>query len=519
MGGGLLQLVAYGAQDIYLTGNPQITFFKVIYRRHTNFSMECVQQTLSGVSAAVATGTSKATAVISRNGDLLHQVWVQCDQNIEYGISGDYIIEEAQIEIGGQLIDKHTREWNQVWAELTTPVSKSDGYKYLTSGFNSSVSTYNHFTHQNIVMAPLQFWFCRDIGLALPLIALQYHEVVIKFTWGSGAAAAGMSRTGGGNVTPSFEVWADYVYLDTDERRRFAQVSHEYLIEQVQIQSEGNIQSSYKLNFDHPVKELIWTTQESASNPPASDTITTQQIRLELNGHDRFSQQPREYFQIKQPLLHHTSIPGFNIKEVENPIPLAKPIHVTRGTAVSVAGTPTSDGEFQVLATATSNLKIYSTNASDIDLKVGDILLISYPILLTSDDPQLISIQSVVTKINTEPSNNGVAIYTIGHTNGMGSLTDGVVALQVSLAGSGSISVVSRTQGPQSRCSQLNRNINVYSFAIHPEDHQPSGTCNFSKIDHAKLLLSDDGQIENIYAVNYNVLRIMSGMGGLAYSS
>ena len=278
MGGVLLQLVAYGSQDIYLTGNPQITFFKVIYRRHTNFSMECVQQTLSGVSAAVATGTSKATAVISRNGDLLHQVWVQCDQNIEYGISGDYIIEEAQIEIGGQLIDKHTREWNQVWAELTTPVSKSDGYKYLTSGFNSSVSTYNHFTNQNIVMAPLQFWFCRDIGLALPLIALQYHEVVIKFTWGSGAAAAGMSRTGGGNVTPSFEVWADYVYLDTDERRRFAQVSHEYLIEQVQIQSEGDIQSSYKLNFDHPVKELIWTTQESASNPPASDTITTQQI-------------------------------------------------------------------------------------------------------------------------------------------------------------------------------------------------------------------------------------------------
>ena len=170
MGGGLMQLVAYGAQDIYLTGNPQITFFKVVYRRHTNFSMEAIAQTFSGT----ADFGNDVTATISRNGDLVHRMYLEHDAvfDDEPGQSahnvglceryGDSLIKECEIEIGGQRIDKHTKEWNQVWAELTTPESKSYGYKYLTGGFNNtfdSASTTNTNAFGNVqnTMQPTQF--------------------------------------------------------------------------------------------------------------------------------------------------------------------------------------------------------------------------------------------------------------------------------------------------------------------------------------------------------------------------
>ena len=128
MGGGLMQLVAYGAQDIYLTGNPQITFFKVVYRRHTNFSMEIIEQTISG-SSTLGTSNNKGTVTISRNGDLVHKVYVTSETaSIE---DGSKLVHEVKIEIGGQEIDKHTSEWMQVWSELTTPESKANWIQSL----------------------------------------------------------------------------------------------------------------------------------------------------------------------------------------------------------------------------------------------------------------------------------------------------------------------------------------------------------------------------------------------------
>ena len=220
MGGGLMQLVAYGAQDIYLTGNPQITFFKVVYRRHTNFSMESIVQTINGTPSS----GGSSTVTISRNGDLVHKVYVNStDPSIIK--TGSSLIQEVELEIGGQRIDRHYEEWMDIWNELSTPESKAIGLKAM-QGDTGTVGT--EVTECQI---PLQFWFCRNPGLALPLIALQYHEVKLKFTW---SATAGV-------VSTSPDVIADYIYLDTDERRRFAQVSHEYLIEQIQ---KGTIANS-----------------------------------------------------------------------------------------------------------------------------------------------------------------------------------------------------------------------------------------------------------------------------------
>ena len=521
MGGGLMQLVAYGSQDIYLTGNPQITFFKIVYRRHTNFSMECIQQTINGASTLSNLQSSTGTVVISRNGDLLSQIYLRTDQDLTSGINGDYLIEEVEIEIGGQRIDKHYREWNQVWTELTTPNSKAEGFKYMTGGYTNNLITGNSTggTGQQSIMYPLQFWFCRNIGLALPLIALQYHDVKLKCTWSSGGGTDGVSRDGVNAVTPSVEMWADYVYLDTDERRRFAQVSHEYLIEQLQIQEEGSSRSEYKLNFDHPIKELIWTVPTSTTE---ANTIISQQLKLEMNGHDRFAYQDREYFQLKHPFVYHTSIPGYNIKENDNPT-LIQPIIIAYRDAGTATGTLTTTLHNTVSSTSGTKMifnlyvgtSFIPTSSSSNFPKVGDLLDIEI-----RDKSEIATaarfrrITSQVSSITSRTNGWDIGIVieddqdSIGTSFIVGTTADDCI----------SISIIARTQNPQSRCSQLDRDIFVYSFALNPEDHQPSGTCNFSKIDSAKLLLSSDGIISNIYAVNYNVLRIMSGMGGLAYA-
>jgi len=389
MGGGLMQLVAYGAQDIYLTGNPQITFFKVVYRRHTNFSIESIQQTWNGTSNGA---NGRCTATISRNGDLIHRVYIECETGLVSASGADNIgsaiIDNVVLEIGGQQIDKHYGHWMETWANLTEPNEIGFTSNTTDKGLVSGTKFQNMSGFGGVIgnaasalttplWIPLFFWFCRNPGLALPLIALQYHEVKIitKF-----ASTADSTISKGGEIN----LWVDYIYLDTDERRRFAQVSHEYLIEQVQyISSDSKIM--HNLNFNHPVKELIWTgppagkgTSGSISTPT---TLTTGTYHLELNGHQRFAPRDYRYFTKTQVWQHHT---GYG----------------------------------------------------------------------------------------------GISHDSIGGDN----------------------------------------SIAVYSFALKPEEHQPSGTCNFSRIDNA-ILISENSSSLNIYAINYNVLRIMSGMGGLAYSN
>ena len=357
MGGGLLQLVAYGAQDVYLTGNPQITFFKVVYRRHTNFSMESIEQTFNGT---VDWGR-RVTCQISRNGDLIHRMYLQAavSSTSSEANLGLRLIKNVELEIGGQRIDKQYGDWMYIWNELSLPSGKTTGYNTMVGATAADGTLY----------IPLEFWFCRNPGLALPLIALQYHEVKVNIEFSAQVGSVALGTT---------SLWVDYIFLDTDERRRFAQLSHEYLIEQLQFTGEETVTASssnkVKLNFNHPVKELVWVTQASGADVGTYVGITD--AKLQLNGHDRFATRAGTYFTHVQPYQHHENIP---------------------------------DG----------------------------------------------------------------------------------------------------------------KNINVYSFALKPEEHQPSGTLNFSRIDSAVLNMTTAATAvrARIYATNYNVLRVMSGMGGLAYSN
>jgi len=458
-----MQLVAYGAQDVYLTGNPQVTFFKIVYRRHTNFAMESIENPFNGAPNF----GKKVTCTIQRNGDLIYRMYLQATlpkvtlqttdgsgaQFRWLNWPGHNLISSVELEIGGQRIDKQYGDWLQIWNELTQEPGKQAGYAKMVGNVpelvnvlvqggedcDADCSSGAPNTSEEIVKCapeytmyiPLQFWFNRNPGLALPLIALQYHEVRINLEFNDlrnlcwdytpqlsnqhtirdRVAAAGLVAA---------SLYVDYIYLDTDERRKFAQVAHEYLIEVLQFtggESITSVSNKIKLNFNHPCKELIWVVQRD-SFVSCDDTIINpwkgQQpfnysdwwdrsvfdsgysvtrveglagknpvvtALIQLNGHDRFTVREGKYFNLVQPFQHHTNVPATG--------------------------------------------------------------------------------------------------------------------------------------------------INVYSFALKPEDHQPSGTCNLSRIDNTTLLITATnntvGAVNSatvrVYATNYNVLRIMSGMGGLAYSN
>lgn len=303
---------------------------------------------------------------------------------IEY--IGHHIIKEVEVEVGGARIDRHYGQWLHIWSELTLSASKEVNYKKMVgqvatlTGQAVSIPAYTLYV-------PLKFWFCENAGLALPLIALQYHEVKVNVEFRP--ASECFINTAGTTVTPvltSASLYCDYIFLDTEERRQFAQVAHEYLIEQLQFTGSEAFSSSavrQKLNFNHPVKEIVWVAQLDA-NQTAKDwsDFTSSGVdhlvdaKLLLNGQDRFSTRKAGYFNLVQPDQHHT-----------------------RGPAVG---------------------------------------------------------------------------------------------------------------------------IYVYSFALRPEEHQPSGSVNMSRIDNATMQLSFASSAAlklYTYARSYNVFRVTSGMGGLAYAA
>ena len=386
-GGGLMQLVAYGAQDLYLTHEPQITFFKVVYRRHTNFAVESIEQTISGSP----TLGEEVEVQISRNGDLVNNILLEITVSTDTSSgssqvttgAGFALINYVTIQIGGQDIDKQYGGWMQAWHELTASAnmrSVVDDMVNLTDDQSTNTRTK--------LYVPLMFWFCRDNGLALPLIALQYHPVNLKI----GLSSANDNGCGLGTNLHSAKCFVDYVFLDTDERKKFAQTKHEYLIEQVQrftqtLNTTASETTKADLIFNHPVKELVWFippkfNSNNSSNIAYNAWLDSGVATLRLNNTLRFKERAGKYFDRVQVYQHHTGV-----------------------------------------------------------------------------------------------GRNG---------------------------------------------------LYVYSFALNPEKHQPSGSCNFSRIDSAILEMTNSSSgitttnsqsSVHVYAHNYNVLRIMSGMGGLAYSN
>tara|TARA_B100000686_G_C16697219_1_gene921249 strand:- start:55 stop:1488 length:1434 start_codon:yes stop_codon:yes gene_type:complete len=477
--------------------------------------METIRQTINGDTRTDTTKENKGSVIVSRNGDLLSKIYVTSSTvGIKDGLE---IIKEVSIEIGGQEIDRQTKEWLQIWNELTIKEDKRLGYKNMIGCLNNNINKTGSIG-VNHVQIPLLFWFCRNPGLALPLISLQYHEVQLNFIFGTSVG-----------VNADLNVECDYFYLDTDERRRFAQVSHEYLIEQVQVQKLNNV-SDHKINFNHPVKEVIWTS--------STDYIDAS---LSLNGHERFEKQKKEYFQLRQPYDYHSAIPGYNIPITEKTELLTTPIdsgitkHNVEITKVNDNGVDA--GKIVTLTVTQINFGIHTTTFEK--FKIGDMISIvisAYPSgtrVLQGDGSH--PINEFAGNTETDITSSKSSFHTVTHIN----TVDKKITFEPPIQGENGnnnlinnlnindelgdhlhVFIIARIQQKEARCSKLEKNINVYSFSLRPEDHQPSGTCNFSRIDTARLITGANlASGDNIYAVNYNILRIMSGMGGVAYSN
>ena len=584
MGGGLMQLVAYGAQDIYLTGNPQITFFKVVYRRYTNFSMEAIEQTFNGQ----ADFGRKVTCTISRNGDLIHRVYLQvtlpgvecqgkgpggqkpgvgaknsCSYCFRWtNYIGHVLIRAVEVEIGGQRIDRQYGDWLNIWNELTQEPGKQAGYDNMVGNTVSLTGTGHNKTEATTLYVPLQFWFCRNPGLSLPLIALQYHEVKINIEFRQKrdcyVTTSQVLECGTGEDTsckvcvPSLDqasLFVDYIYLDTDERRRFAQVSHEYLIEQLQFTGDESVTSTnvkVKLNFNHPCKELIWVVQRDEVVAPKQSSRNTP------NGGKIFTNQWNNYTD------------DFDIDTAwDNENPTASQLLYTNvesgWSSVSFPSVYTAQGGDRnggLVATEGSN--VYNTNKSWTGAPADEIPGSMFGGEMNETDQQFTT--SAVHSLNYPPGFGPGAFGDLPPTNfaaitdaaqgsdhaGLGPLQAGrnpTMRAKLQLNGHDRFqerlgSYFNLVQPYQHHTNVPATGINVYSFALRPEEHQPSGTCNMSRIDNCTLQLQltpksvgmvvgpDPANMTSgmagklrVYATNYNVLRIMSGMGGLAYSN
>lgn len=367
-GGGLLQLVAVGKQDLFLTGNPQISFFKMVYRRHTNFATESQPMYFDGTPNF----GQRITCLIPRRGDLLGRVYLDVTLPLIYDTSGvplsytnsigHALIQEITFEVGEQEIDRQTGEWMEIWTQLTTPAGQRDA-------LNQMIGRVEPYNIVNLkpgaqsggmrLLIPLQFYFCNNPGLYLPLLALQYSPIRINITlrplqqlfWvapptpyptdGSWMPACTRQVS---CTTPivNMMLWGEYVYLDVEERRKFVSASHEYIIEQVQYTPPYSITAqqttaTIPIEFNHPIKEFIFVAQRDVmeqrnewfnysnlgigeteppqvepfrnSNAPAGRIDLISLARLQLDGYDRFVDRVPQYFRLEQPYEHHTTTP------------------------------------------------------------------------------------------------------------------------------------------------------------------------------------------------------------------
>jgi hypothetical protein len=520
--------------------------------------MESIEQTFNG------TGDfgRKVQCPVVRNGDLITKTYLRVvvPAGDSTNASGSYtgakwawvtslghaLIDNVTLEIGGTQIDKHWGEWLTVWNELSRKIGQDRGFNTMI-GNTDSLTVLNQTHPETTLWVPMRFFFCKFDGLALPLIALQYHEVRMNFEFTPVedlvVLEQGSSRTGRGLATAlnlamvDCSLYVDYVYLDSEERKRFAQASHEYLIEALQFpgtESVTGTNSRFRLNLNHPCKYMVWVSK----------------LGRYINGNAFLA-------------YHPTNIDSVRLEATKR--------YVLKYATVS-NGSVTVDAYGKILPAAgnSSYATVFNTiQAVAISVGAGNIAVADVDNITILG--QLLPVDVISHTVATLPLSftfdNGVASGTLAAptvaTDGDGAATKDVLVYQWDNFGNQLDGSENSTQtallqlNGQDRFSQRegqyfnyvqpwqhfsntpSDGVNVYSFALNPEEHQPSGTCNFSRIDNATLnltygrvnsitgaqetgyqtgYLGDNTQF-SIYAVNYNVLRVMSGMAGLAYSN
>jgi len=522
MGGGILQLAAFGSQDITLVGNPQITFFKQVFKRHSPFAIESIEQTFNGE----ANFGKQVTTTISRTGDLVTRMYLEVTlpdlDDYNYGFSedasadeknsnstgrgrvryvnsiGHALLKSIELEIGGFRVDRHVSEWMDIWHELTEPEERREAFNEMIGKFDnwdtSDEAQLKAAKAGRTLYIPLLFFMNRHPGLALPLICLQFHETRVLFdfrdvlecvchpTLKVTEVKSNITRE---NLSFDARFYVDYVYLDTEERRRFAQMPHELLIEQVQFYGDvptssqissqtvidaftnGNLTNrntdsmtqKVSLNFSHPVKEIVWVYQSELNTQYIKDVsltythgtgagnVRTYTANLVSNSHVY-----ADYF-------------NYSIQQLD----------ITANTAPGGSGY-IDDGvnNLELLRNQHLGESVTSFNVKYID-SPKDVFR-SVRLLLNGTD-----------RFATRKGSYFRLVNPYQH----------------------------HTRVPKKK-------IYSYSFALSPEEHQPSGSLNMSRVDQAHFILDFEPSVTRgrikIFALGYNILRIASGLAGVAYS-
>jgi len=567
MAGGVIQLYVYGAEDIYLTANPQVTFFKTVYRRHTNFSIQTFNRDILDNP-----GFNKQTRVkMYRLGDLLSRLHLQVvlnpvipNENAKFAWVrriGHALINRIRVEIGGQIIDTQYGEWLDIWYELARKDGTSRGYLKMI-GDTPELTAYNNMEKPEYTLTiPLQFWFNRFYGLALPMVAIRYHEIYIltDFNDITNLTVSSSNFNAFDQISiQSASIAADYVYLDINERKRFTDMDHDYLIEQILFTGAESLvkhKTRYQLHFNYPTKEIIWAMKngifrsnrkfiaythtdnwDNEIRRASFDLLNASMILL--NGPEYLIDQ---YGNIVVDQYGNRII----VKEGDNPpengvweeIPPLTTKTASNNKIIVRNGSRTqslwlnlsslSIGNYRITAkiagtiTVTVNNRIIITNFST-DINARDI---SFPIDLL-DDSRLFSDDICVNQY----SNYG--LWITGEKN----------PLEFALLEFNSEERFRKRDGkffgnlqPYIHHSNTPKDgINLYSFSLKPEEHQPSGAANLSRIERIILTLwfsditavddlppidiFDENTLVYIFGINHNVLKINNGLVAVAYT-
>jgi hypothetical protein len=559
--GGLVDLVALGQQDVFTVGNPQITFFKSAYKRHTNFTQETVGYPLDGSVGFGKQGNAK----IQRNGDLVKEIYLQVKLPQIVPTSGSKfawvrkvghaMINNITIEIGGTQIDKHYGVYMNIWYELARCAGKKEkGYAQMIGDVPELTEYNSEVKNSQYLYIPLIFWFNKNAGLAIPLIALQYHEVYIRVQFEEAKKLIVANKkfydTDLQQVKlDSVDMLVNYVYLDSVERRRFAQVSHEYLIEQ--LQHSGSISANSKtlktaLTFNHPNKELIWALALANFTEGREFMCYTHEDKWGKCGDCNI------FVECAKKVLQE-SIVLLNAPVIGPPLIAGEPAP-TPGVWEDFLPTEsltTANGQIQVTNNSTNKTLWINTNS----LSIGSYSItgkISATIVVSSSNVVTISnVGSTLTlrdlsipvmrMTDTRYARDDPRVYQ--HHN-FGVLLDGsqgpIESALIQFNGTDRFQkregkYFNTVQPYQHHTNTPVDGIHVYSFALNPESYQPTGSANLSRIDNtflnidffdptAAVGLPDLGIFDNsnkfyVFGRNINILRIISGMGGVAYAS
>jgi hypothetical protein len=557
MAGGLLQIVAYGAQDMYLTNEPQITFFKTVYKRHTNFSLQTFTYALQNNPTF---GTSNEI-IIHRNGDLITRMYLRIvissvilAKGAKFAWTkrlGHALINSITFQIGGQVIDKQTGTWLDIWHELSRNDSHDRGYDLMIGDTPSMTSYNNKNKPEYILFIPLQFWFNRLASMALPMISLQYHQVSLKFEFNKIENLIIRNNTVTDTSIKNInfiqsDLLVDFAFLDTIERKKYASLGHEYLIEQIQTHEPDTFISSKKrtrLFFNQPCKEIFWQirngfysgqrflcyTDTDWSNIliPCALTILKNSMIL-LNG--------PIYDDTGNNIIQAGENPPFNLNATWEEFEPGANSFTTNGQITIINNNldmslwiNTSSlliGTYNLFSKITASIMIIgetiTINSISTTLTIRDI---SFPISqmidsrVDSDDVivNIFSNYGILIDGSSNPINESLLIY--NHTDRIDKRSGNYFNyLQP---------YIHHSNTPKD-------GINCYSFAKSPQEHQPSGTSNLSVIENVYLVtylkdttFEDDLPIFNIlnqdthiyiFAFSYNILKISNGMGSLIYN-